>query len=134
MTLRKNKSRSERSMKLTTHLLTRSAAPSYLTLSPKDLFTLFTVLSQYLKSLGVCAHCEGQSATELQPSVLACLSRHASTCLNAPLRSSNRIQPSRLGLNLGLNPPQPQPQPQPQPASTCAAGLAWLRVEVEVIQ
>ena len=23
-----------------------------------------------------------------------------------------------------------RPQPQPQPASTCAAGLAWLRVEV----
>ena len=36
-----------------------------------------------------CVHCEGQILTELKPS----------TCLNPELRSSNRVQPSRLGLN-----------------------------------
>ena len=40
------------------------------------------------------------------------------------LKSSPQLASTHL--NLGLNPPEPWLQP----ASTCAAGLAWLRVEV----
>ena len=53
-----------------------------------------------------CVHCEGQNTTEFQPSIMAVvvLPQLASTCLNRELRSSNRVKPSWLGLNM----PQPQ--------------------------
>ena len=67
-------------------------------------------------------HCEDQNITKFQPSKMAVvvLPQLASTCLNCELRSSNRVKPSRLVLNLpqlqvevkpgrlGLNMPQPQ--------------------------
>ena len=48
------------------------------------------------------SHCEGQNLTEFQSSKMAVvvLPQLASTCLNRELRSSNRVKPSRLGLNL----------------------------------
>ena len=76
-------------------------------------------------SMQWCAHWEGRSATKLQSYTIA------STSLNPRLRSSNRVKPSRLGLNL----PQPAstlastclnlPQPGPQPASTCLNLCCW---------
>ena len=70
-----------------------------------------------------CVHCEGKNLTEFQPStslncpqpcswVMNCFAVmcslegqdptevQPSNCLNHKLRSSNRVQPSRLGLNL----------------------------------
>ena len=80
-----------------------------------DLYACLNLAVESWIDMQWCVHCEGQDPTEPQPS----------TCLNPALRSSNRVQPSRLG----LNPPQPAstsastrlnlPQPRPQPASTC---------------
>ena len=72
----------------------------YIEQDQKDLLNLplCRVMNCYINF----SHCEGQNLTEFQSSKMAVvvLPQLTSTCLNRELRSSNRVKPSRLGLNL----------------------------------